>query len=936
MSCVDNFSVDTAESSPANQEHVLAQAPSAFLPRCATHGKGYMQPIRLKTLGVVLLPLLLTACGGGGSTTPVPAAANSNTPSTTPDSGTSTNPTDGGNTDNSGAESPDVVTGNNTSSEGETTDTGGNNSNSVDSTDTSGETPEPAAALGGTTIDGRVADGYLQGATICVDVNENGSCDEDEPQTISAAGGVYSLDIPEDAAGKPIVADIPAEAIDEDTGEPIGKKLVFSTPGDKPSFVSPITTLVHQELKNNPSLNSADAEATVMETLGLPDDEETSLFTDYVAESDSNDESKRDKFRFIHQTARVVASMLDEIRENVETSAVNNGIDLAGDSEARKAVHKLVREEVRALLPEISAAVADRIVEIREANEFSAAEVNLTDAFDPTEVANGVEREESSADIAEQIDAIKNEKPVTQASMKDLLTAGIYMLDVDCEHDDDYGQEDGLEEPSVDSVAVMLSDDGSPELAEIPENCFANYTHVLLDDESNLNLQHYYFDQEMAVWKAETEDEFSDKEPHQFVLKDGEWIPSSGDGPEGAVEFTDDGGAILSTGEGKLLVYATTRSLDDTPILNHLLNRGGDRSIGKLVTSSELFPSESNVHKLHIKRSQQQYVLLNWYSHDDDSGEDFCAQYDDNCNVIDVMDDNGFIPVQTLTEIQEGSLDNIVINEIAHDIRDNRPIDLQFRADPKIEGALPASGIVKWVVPKFTDEFNPTPNPFDELDPTPEPYDPVPYDACYPATDDTTLTVAEQGLEDTREFAEICEPPEYLAPEDCVGINNEEVVFEPSFIPVDVDDNGEPIELQLDEQTENIEFEEIPASLTVTDSPDGLPPVPPCLQLNPDIEKLLSDDVTGETQRENKEHNLGESRWRLITVDNIEMIEIDIPVSVRHRIDLDDVASMLLIDDEQYVRRGARFSDQSIDDEISYSESAFGTLQPIIEKYVSQ
>jgi len=347
-----------------------------------------------------LLPLTIAACGGG-TTTSVPDAANGNTLPSTPNTATSTPPANGPD-DNASLETPEIAAGNNAPVDSENTIT-----EVIEGTDSGGEEQVPPTTVASSIIDGRVADGYLQGATICIDVNENGSCDEDEPQTISTAGGVYSLEVPLDATGKPVLADVPAEAIDEDTGEPIGKTLVFSTPGDQPSFVSPITTLVHQELKNNPSLSTTDAEATVLETLGLPDDEETSLFTDYVAESDATEESRREKFRFLHQTARVVASMLDEIRDSVETAAIDNGIDLAGDTEARKAVQKLVREEVKALLPEISAAVAERITEIRETSEFSQEAVDLTDAFDPADVVTEVDREETPLDIVEQIDAIK-------------------------------------------------------------------------------------------------------------------------------------------------------------------------------------------------------------------------------------------------------------------------------------------------------------------------------------------------------------------------------------------------------------------------------------------------------------------------------------------------------------------------------------------------
>jgi len=135
---------------------------------------------------------------------------------------------------------------------------------SIPVTETS-EAPAPSAANGPQTnlianvpaeraLAGRVADGYIQGATVCVDINENDACDENEPFAISGPGGIYDLRVPAGAENKPIVAAIPADAIDEDTGEVVGSPLVFIAPASRPEFISPITTLVHHEITANPIL----------------------------------------------------------------------------------------------------------------------------------------------------------------------------------------------------------------------------------------------------------------------------------------------------------------------------------------------------------------------------------------------------------------------------------------------------------------------------------------------------------------------------------------------------------------------------------------------------------------------------------------------------------------------------------------------------------
>lgn len=54
------------------------------------------------------------------------------------------------------------------------------------------------AACGGgktATFGGKVIDGYIEGATVCLDLNANQACDSVEPSDVSKADGTYSLDI---------------------------------------------------------------------------------------------------------------------------------------------------------------------------------------------------------------------------------------------------------------------------------------------------------------------------------------------------------------------------------------------------------------------------------------------------------------------------------------------------------------------------------------------------------------------------------------------------------------------------------------------------------------------------------------------------------------------------------------------------------------------
>ena len=235
-----------------------------------------------------------------------------------------------------------------------------------------------------TIIEGRVADGYLQGAVVCADLDENDSCDEGEPKSISVVGGQYTLMVPAMHVGAPILAEVPASAIDEDTGLAIGKKLRLSAPGDRPAFVSPLTTMVHYDRKSNPGRSTEEAAASVEESLGMDNEGEDTLFTDYVAGSDAGEEAEREKFRELHQNGRAIASLMGRVREKAEMQAIVDGIDLTGDPAARKAVSELVQQQARAQVENVSKAVKARVSEI---NNSTRGRPNRTEVinreFDP-------------------------------------------------------------------------------------------------------------------------------------------------------------------------------------------------------------------------------------------------------------------------------------------------------------------------------------------------------------------------------------------------------------------------------------------------------------------------------------------------------------------------------------------------------------------------
>jgi hypothetical protein len=73
------------------------------------------------------------------------------------------------------------------------------------------------------------------------------------------------------------------------------------------------------------------------------------------------------------------------------------------------------------------------------------------------------------------------------------------------------------------------------------------------------------------------------------------------------------------------------------------------------------------------------------------------------------------------------------------------------------------------------------------------------------------------------------------------------------------------------------------------------------------------------------------SEWKLIEVDGVRMIEIQLPLILRQEANGDNEEAMLLVEHEGFVRLGARLPESFSDRVITYNETAFTTLRSIVE-----
>lgn len=161
-----------------------------------------------------------------------------------------------------------------------------------------GETTTPAAATtASVTLSGTVADGYLVGAKVCLDVNYNDACDADEPYVLTDSNGRYTFTLKEMAATElPIVVEADETTIDLDTNTSIGEKWHFKAVAGNGNFISPLSTLVAHDMELNPLLTIEQAMLNLQTELGL----DINSSVDYIA--NNND--------YTHNAAKIIAKSL--------------------------------------------------------------------------------------------------------------------------------------------------------------------------------------------------------------------------------------------------------------------------------------------------------------------------------------------------------------------------------------------------------------------------------------------------------------------------------------------------------------------------------------------------------------------------------------------------------------------------------------------------
>lgn len=180
----------------------------------------------------------------------------------------------------------------------------------------------PAAST--TSLSGVVADGYLKDVKVYLDLNKNGVGDAGEPSATTDANGAYTITgiTAGDESKYPIVAEVPATSVDQDTSVAVGKPFTLSAPAGA-SFVSPMTTLVQEKVRAGNSV--AQADASVVASLGITT-VGVSALENYVVKQGTVTTDQTNNYARTHEAAKTLATVLKNAKALVGSTTASTDL----------------------------------------------------------------------------------------------------------------------------------------------------------------------------------------------------------------------------------------------------------------------------------------------------------------------------------------------------------------------------------------------------------------------------------------------------------------------------------------------------------------------------------------------------------------------------------------------------------------------------------
>jgi len=198
-----------------------------------------------------------------------------------------------------------------------------------------------------TSVPVTVIDGPIKKAQVCLDTNNNGTCDAGEPTAVTDENGKANLVVESTLAGKfPLIAVVGTDAIDMDRPtEAITTPFTMKAPADKPSVITPLTTLVQEQISAT-GTTSTEAEKQVKQQTGI----NVSLFEDFTKGTTDD-----------HKAAATLARMV-VVTTQQQAETVKNDKDANNVAISKADLDKAVQQALMAMLPKLVEALQDATV----------------------------------------------------------------------------------------------------------------------------------------------------------------------------------------------------------------------------------------------------------------------------------------------------------------------------------------------------------------------------------------------------------------------------------------------------------------------------------------------------------------------------------------------------------------------------------------------
>ncbi|WP_187376903.1 hypothetical protein [Vibrio mimicus] len=459
----------------------------------------------------------------------------------------------------------------------------------------------------------RAADGYLIGANACLDLNANKMCDRDEPSATTGENGQFTLQglTPEQIAkGSLLIEVVAGQTKDADYGDaPLTKSYRLSAPPGSP-FISPLTTLVHNEIENGRTLE--EAKASVQAKLGTKLD----LAADYVEGKSSKELSAADQKEFarLHRIAQVTATIMAENTDRLEQAAANAGISV---------------EKLTSLIAaEVSKALSNVVTTVETAGEN----------FDPIKAGQDIDKQHvgiSVENLKDKVNINEAAKSATDANLAELIKNETLTWFA--------GEEkNGLKELSYGFVALGKNDEVIDQEYEldhasdsfVPVTNMANPEQLILDKEG---------------WEAETD----------AIVK---------------ITLNDDGSITLETGNSSKNEKVSAKKMDLSGLnVSSVLKKSADDEVWASVIPQDLmFPSNTYGYLVSSEKLEGGFYTFNKGSWCKEGDPKRYAALNQMCNGISAIKNEQETWISTLADTvaadsgnREGSINSADLIPIA-------------------------------------------------------------------------------------------------------------------------------------------------------------------------------------------------------------------------------------------------------------------------------